>query len=110
MNRIIKLEQMQHAKVETDRIMEIWNPGHSAAEAALTAAWEGLFDYLKLHPLTELFDLGAISAIIHKLTSSHTRLKSIELRARESLAKIPPLPPSTEEDSLSSLEQKLNLL
>lgn len=79
------LDRIRTAKRRADSYLEVWNPGHSAAEAALAVSWEALFDRLCTEPSGELSlsDLNTLSGVIQKLTGSQNQIKTLELKVRE---------------------------
>lgn len=81
------LDRIRTAKQEADQMLELLSPGHNAAEAVLGIAWELLFDLVCQHDSIELSELNTLSAVIHKLISGNTQLKSLELKMREDTRK-----------------------
>jgi hypothetical protein len=122
------LEHIKVAKAQAKQIMEVNAPGYTKAEAAISMAWEVLFDHFCQCPKEDLGleELNTLSAVIHKLMSAYHQMTKIEvslkdLRMRETLfnqrsAELQSLPGDQHssytfsEDEIQSFEKQFHLL
>lgn len=118
-----RLNSLREARNHAIQALEITNPGHHEAETSLALSWGVLFEHFCSNKDITLPHLDAISTIIHKLTSSYTQLKSLELKTRELFLKedshnikkshlLPSAnPPNTLSlETIQNIEHQLNLL
>lgn len=85
------LDHIQRSKEQATKIMNVYTPGYSAAEAVLSFAWQTVFDHCcKNAQQTQDFtlgDLNTLSAIIHKLMSSFQQITKVETSVKDLLVK-----------------------
>lgn len=84
------LDGIRRSKRNADSVLETLSPGHNAAEASIALAWELVFDHFCTTPQGEhtLSDLNTISAIIHKLITSNTQIKTLEHKIQDQQYKL----------------------
>ena len=102
------LKRLQKARSLADKAAKKSASGATAAEAAIGAAWEFLFDFFCRTPAEELelSDLNTLSGVIHKLVSSESGAKA---NAKKD-AEISPQKGGITSEKLRQIEQKLKLL
>ena len=77
------IKKLRNSKLITNQILDVINPGHNEAEATLAICWEALFNFFCQSKELDLASLNTLSSIIHKLTTSVTQIKSLEIKTRE---------------------------
>ena len=85
------LAHIKKSKEQATKIMDVYTPGYSTAEAVLSLAWQAVFDHFCEHAQqTQDFTLGDIntlSAIIHKLMSSFQQITKVETSVKDLILK-----------------------
>lgn len=81
------LAHIQKSKEQTTKIMDVYTPGYSKAEAVLSFAWQTVFDHFcqnaKQTQDFTLGDINTLSAIIHKLMSSFQQITKVETSVKD---------------------------
>jgi len=79
------LSHLKKSKNEADKVLETLSPGHNAAEASIAICWELVFDHFcnDQAQTYSISDLNTLSAVIHKLITSNTQIKTLEHKIQD---------------------------
>lgn len=77
-------DHLIHIRREAEQLFEAACPGHHAAQGSIALAWKVLHELLNNSSGLDIRDLNTLSAIIHKLVTAFTQLKSVELKIHDS--------------------------
>jgi len=77
------LVRLRAGRRRTERLLEVLCPGHTAADASVSVAWEKLFDVLCDMPPGEPAELNTLAGIIQKLSGAYNQIKGLEIKLRE---------------------------
>lgn len=85
------LAHIKLSKEQASKVMDVYTPSYSKAEAVLAFAWETVFDHFcqnaKQSQDFTLGDINTLSAIIHKLMSSFQQIIKVESFVKELIMK-----------------------